>query len=78
MQSLSLLGVGLIAGVFAGMFGIGGGLITVPALIFLLGFKELQATGTSLAALIAAGLFFGTLLGAKIVIRLPPENAHRG
>lgn len=47
-----LLGVGLAAGVAAGMFGIGGGLIIVPALIFLLGMKEKQAIGTSLAALI--------------------------
>jgi hypothetical protein len=47
-----LLGVGLAAGVAAGMFGIGGGLIIVPALIFLVGLKEKQAIGTSLAALI--------------------------
>jgi uncharacterized membrane protein YfcA len=48
----TLLGIGLVAGVFAGMFGIGGGLIIVPALIFLVKFKELEAIGTSLAALI--------------------------
>jgi uncharacterized membrane protein YfcA len=47
-----LLAIGLIAGVFAGMFGIGGGLIIVPALIYLFNFKALEATGTSLAALI--------------------------
>jgi uncharacterized protein len=52
MNELMLLGVGLAAGVAAGMFGIGGGLIIVPALIFLLGMKEKQAIGTSLAALI--------------------------
>jgi uncharacterized protein len=52
MSELLLLGVGLAAGVAAGMFGIGGGLIIVPALIFLLGMKEKQAIGTSLAALI--------------------------
>jgi uncharacterized membrane protein YfcA len=52
MQMLPYLGIGLVAGVFAGMFGIGGGLIIVPALVFLMGFKELQAIGTSLAALI--------------------------
>ena len=46
------MAIGLIAGVFAGMFGIGGGLIIVPALLFLLGLKELEAIGTSLAALI--------------------------
>jgi uncharacterized membrane protein YfcA len=41
-----------VAGVLAGMFGIGGGLVIVPALIFLLKLRELEAIGTSLAALI--------------------------
>ncbi len=52
MNYLLLLTVGLVAGVFAGMFGIGGGLIIVPALIFLAKMKDLDAIGTSLAALI--------------------------
>ena len=52
MVSLMLLAIGLVAGVFAGMFGIGGGLIIVPALLLLLKVKELEAIGTSLAALI--------------------------
>jgi len=52
MSHLTLLAIGLVAGVFAGMFGIGGGLIIVPALILILNVKELEAIGTSLAALI--------------------------
>jgi len=52
MLPLTLLAIGLVAGVFAGMFGIGGGLIIVPALLLLLKVKELEAIGTSLAALI--------------------------
>jgi len=52
MQLLYLLGIGLTAGVFAGMFGIGGGLIIVPALLFFMKMKEFEAIGTSLAALI--------------------------
>ncbi len=52
MSSLLLLAIGLLAGVFSGMFGIGGGLIIVPALLFIVKVKELQAIGTSLAALI--------------------------
>ncbi len=52
MTYLALLAIGLVAGVFAGMFGIGGGLIIVPALIFLLKMSELEAIATSLAALI--------------------------
>lgn len=52
MTYLMLLGIGLVAGVFAGMFGIGGGLIIVPALIFLVKLRELESIGTSMAALI--------------------------
>lgn len=52
MNSLILLGIGLVAGVAAGMFGIGGGLIIVPALMFIVHMKDLESIGTSLAALI--------------------------
>lgn len=52
MTYLVLLAIGLGAGLLAGMFGIGGGLIIVPALIFLVGLGEVEAIGTSLAALI--------------------------
>ena len=44
--------VGVAAGVFAGLFGIGGGIIIVPALILLAGFPLVKATGTSLAAIL--------------------------
>ena len=52
MNVLVLLAVGLAAGVLSGMFGIGGGVIIVPALIFLMKMKPLEAIATSLAALI--------------------------
>src|SRR4030043_284107 len=45
-------GGGAVAGVFAGLFGIGGGIIIVPALILLAGFPLVRATGTSLAAIL--------------------------
>lgn len=47
-----LLLTGLAAGVAAGFFGIGGGMIIVPALVYLAGFSQHQATGTSLAILL--------------------------
>jgi len=47
-----LILVGTAAGVFAGLFGIGGGIIIVPALILLAGFPLVKATGTSLAAIL--------------------------
>jgi len=52
MPYVALLLIGLVAGVAAGMFGIGGGLIIVPALMFILKARPLEAIGTSLAALI--------------------------
>ncbi len=57
-QQVALIVVGLIAGVFSGLFGIGGGLVIVPALVAMLGFDLKQAVGTSLAALLLpVGIF---------------------
>jgi hypothetical protein len=47
---LMMIGVGLGAGVVGGMFGIGGGLIIVPALMLGFGLDQKTATGTSLLA----------------------------
>ena len=44
--------IGIVAGILSGMFGIGGGVIIVPALMFLCGFSQLKAQGTSLAILL--------------------------
>jgi uncharacterized membrane protein YfcA len=45
---LGLVGLGLVMGLAAGLFGIGGGVIAVPALMALFGFGDLAARGTSL------------------------------
>ena len=99
---LMMIGVGLGAGVVGGMFGIGGGLIIVPALMLAFGLDQKTATGTSLLAQllpvavlavieysrrgeirvgwglsIAAGLVFGTLLGAKLTGLLKPADMKR-
>ncbi|MGH9627022.1 MAG: sulfite exporter TauE/SafE family protein [Bryobacteraceae bacterium] len=52
MVYVKLLAIGLGAGVCSGMFGIGGGLVIVPALMYFLNMTQLGATGTSLMALI--------------------------
>lgn len=52
MSIVVLVLIGLAAGVSSGLFGIGGGLIMVPALVFFLGFTQHKATGTSLAVLL--------------------------
>ena len=44
--------IGMIGGFTSGLFGIGGGLVIVPALIYWAGFSHHQATGTSLAVLL--------------------------
>lgn len=49
---LLLILVGLAAGFLSGMIGIGGGIIIVPALVYVLGFSQLQAQGTSLGLLL--------------------------
>lgn len=43
-----LLLIGLFAGAMSGFIGIGGGVIMVPALVYLMGLTQLQAQGTSL------------------------------
>ncbi len=55
---LLLLVVGLAAGMLSGLVGLGGGVIIVPALVYLMGFSQHQATGTSLGILLLpAGIF---------------------
>jgi len=56
-----LLGIGLAAGVLSGLFGIGGGIVIVPALLLLAKMPQLTATGTSLGALM---LPIGAAVGA--------------
>ena len=100
---LTMVGVGLGAGVVGGMFGIGGGLIIVPALMLAFNLDQKTATGTSLLAqllpvailavleyskrgeirvswglAIAAGLVFGTLVGAKLTGLLSPIRMKQG
>ena len=48
---ISLIAIGLLGGMLSGMFGIGGGVIMVPLMVFLLSFTQHQAQGTSLAVL---------------------------
>lgn len=55
---LLVLIVGVMAGILSGLVGLGGGVIIVPALVYLLGFSQHQATGTSLGVLLLpAGIF---------------------
>jgi len=46
------IALGLAAGIFSGLIGIGGGVIIVPALLFIFGLSQHQAQGTTLALLV--------------------------
>lgn len=48
---LGLIALGVLAGVFSGVVGIGGGIIIVPALVYLFGLSQHQAQGTTLGLL---------------------------
>jgi uncharacterized membrane protein YfcA len=50
-MSLYLL-LGFVAGVLGGLIGLGGGVIIVPALVFLFGFSQHRAQGTTLALMV--------------------------
>ncbi len=52
MNYVGYLCVGLLAGILSGSFGIGGGSLLIPALVFLFGFTQHQAQGTSLAIML--------------------------
>lgn len=47
-----LVVIGLVAGAFSGMVGLGGGIIIIPALVYLLGVDQHTAQGTSLALML--------------------------
>ena len=48
---MRLVAIGLAAGVFSALFGVGGGIVIVPLLVLAAGFAERPAAGTSLAAI---------------------------
>jgi uncharacterized membrane protein YfcA len=57
---VKLLVIGTLGGFFSGLFGVGGGTVIVPLLIFWLAYGEREATGTSLAAIVLIGAY-GTI-----------------
>jgi uncharacterized protein len=51
-RTLCIAAIGTAAGLFSGLFGVGGGVVMVPLLVLWLGYGEREATGTSLAAIV--------------------------
>ncbi|MCS7015510.1 MAG: sulfite exporter TauE/SafE family protein [Gemmatales bacterium] len=58
MRWLAYLLIGLLSGILSGLFGIGGGILLIPALVYWFGYTQHEAQGTTLAVLIPPiGLF---------------------
>jgi uncharacterized membrane protein YfcA len=78
-RTLRLAVIGSLAGLFSGLFGIGGGTVIVPLAILWLGYGEREATGTSLAAvaIIAAvgaaaqGAYGNVHVGDAVLVGVP-------
>jgi uncharacterized protein len=60
-----LVGIGLVAGLFSALFGVGGGIVAVPLLIMAARFGEREATATSLGAIGITALA-GTIVYAAL------------
>ena len=63
-RTLQLAAVGTAAGLYSGLFGVGGGSVIVPLLILWLGYEAKEATGTSLAAIVLIAALTAGLHGA--------------
>ncbi|HEX8754079.1 MAG TPA: sulfite exporter TauE/SafE family protein [Solirubrobacterales bacterium] len=79
-KTLKLAAIGTLAGAFSGLFGVGGGTVIVPLLIFWFAYGERLATGTSLAAIVLIGLLgaiaqggiYGNVhLGTGLLLAIP-------
>ncbi len=64
-EIILLIIIGFLAGIVGGSLGLGGGIIIVPALVFILGFTQHHAQGTSLAVLLFPVGILGVINYAK-------------
>jgi len=73
-QPILLGAVGAAAGVLSGLFGVGGGIVMVPAMVLLLAFGQARAQATSLAAIVpiaaVGALIFGRADSVDLVAAL--------
>jgi len=78
-RTLRLAVIGTAAGLFSGLFGVGGGTVIVPLLVLWLGYGTREATGTSLAAIVviaaaamlAQGAYGNVHLGDGLLVGVP-------
>jgi uncharacterized protein len=62
-RTLKLMTIGTLAGIFSGLFGVGGGSVIVPLLVLWLGYEQRAATATSLAAIAFIAAFAAAVQG---------------
>ena len=70
-RTLQLAAIGTAAGAFSGLFGVGGGTILVPLLVFWIAYGEREATGTSMAAIVIIAAY-------AVVISITYGNVNPG
>ena len=78
-RTLRLAVIGTGAGLFSGLFGVGGGTVIVPLLVLWLGYGTREATGTSLgaivliaaAAMLAQGAYGNVHVGDGLLVGVP-------
>jgi uncharacterized protein len=69
-RTVKLMAIGTLAGVFSGLFGVGGGSVIVPLLVLWLGYDERSATATSLAAIVFIAAFAAAVQGVYGNVRV--------
>lgn len=68
---LLLAAIGLAAGVLSGLFGVGGGVIMVPAMVLLAGMAQQRASATSLASIVPIAVVGTFIFGLSDSVDLP-------
>lgn len=76
-SGIALVGLGLVVGIASGLFGIGGGVLIVPALVGLFGFDPVAAKGASLLAMIPTSIT-GTIANTRAKLVRPVDGLVLG
>ena len=70
-NALLLAGIGLSAGVLSGLFGVGGGIVMVPAMVLLAAMTQQRASASSLAAIVPIAAVGALIFGGADSVDLP-------
>jgi uncharacterized protein len=70
-NAVLLAGIGLAAGLLSGLFGVGGGLVMVPAMVLLTGMSQQRASASSLASIVPIATVGAVIFGGADSVDLP-------